>query len=42
MLLLTGGLKAIQTVSFVVSFPFMILMVFMIFAFMRSLKSEKI
>ena len=42
MLLLTGGLKAIQTVSFVVSFPFMILMVFMIVAFLRSLKSETI
>jgi len=29
MLLLAGGLKAIQTVSFVVSFPFMMLMLFM-------------
>ncbi|SLM29929.1 Glycine betaine transporter OpuD [Desulfamplus magnetovallimortis] len=42
MLLLTGGLKAIQTVSFVVSFPFMILMVFMIVAFLRSLASERV
>ncbi|MBF0258513.1 MAG: BCCT family transporter, partial [Desulfamplus sp.] len=42
MLLLTGGLKAIQTVSFVVSFPFMLLMAIMIFAFFRSLGSEKI
>lgn len=42
MLLLTGGLKAVQTVSFVVSFPFMILMVIMIVAFFRSLRSEKI
>ncbi|MBF0242774.1 MAG: BCCT family transporter [Desulfamplus sp.] len=42
MLLLTGGLKAVQTVAFVVSFPFMLLMVVMIFAFFRSLGSEKI
>ena len=42
MLLLTGGLKAVQTVSFVVSFPFMILMVFMIIAFIKSLKSETV
>jgi len=42
MLLLTGGLKAIHTVSFVVYFPFMILMVFMIVAFLRSLTSETI
>ncbi|MBF0201421.1 MAG: BCCT family transporter [Desulfamplus sp.] len=42
MLLLTGGLKAIQTVAFVVSFPFMILMVFMIVAFFKSLAYEKV
>lgn len=42
MLLLTGGLKAIQTVSFVVSFPFMILMVLMIVSFLKSLGSERI
>lgn len=42
MLLMTGGLKAIQTVSFVVSFPFMILMVIMIFAFFRALASENV
>lgn len=42
MLLLTGGLKAIQTVSFVVSLPFMILMYFMIAAFMKGLKDEKV
>lgn len=42
MLLLAGGLKAVQTISFVVSFPFMILMVIMIAAFIRSLAAEKI
>ena len=40
MLLVAGGLKAIQTVSFVVSFPFMILMVLMIIAFLRSIREE--
>ncbi|MFK5953510.1 MAG: BCCT family transporter [Desulfobacterium sp.] len=40
MLLIAGGLKAIQTVSFVVSFPFMILMVLMIIAFLRSIREE--
>ena len=40
MLLVAGGLKAIQTVSFVVSFPFMILMVVMIAAFLRSISTE--
>jgi len=42
MLLLTGGLKAVQTVSFVVSLPFMILMYFMIAAFIKGLKTEKV
>jgi glycine betaine transporter len=40
MLLLTGGLKAVQTVSFIFSFPFMILMVFMIVAFLRCITAE--
>ena len=40
MLLVAGGLKAVQTISFVVSFPFMILMVVMIAAFLRSLSNE--
>ena len=40
MLLIAGGLKAVQTISFVVSFPFMILMVFMIWAFIKSLGQE--
>lgn len=39
-LLLTGGLKAVQTVSFIFSFPFMILMVFMMIAFYRSISAE--
>lgn len=42
MLLLTGGLKAVQTVSFVVSFPFMILMFVMIAAFVKGVRNEKI
>ncbi len=42
MLLLTGGLKAVQTVSFVVSLPFMILMYFMIASFIKGLGKEKI
>ncbi len=40
MLLIAGGLKAIQTVAFVVSFPFMILMVLMIIAFLKSIRKE--
>ncbi len=40
MLLLAGGLKAVQTISFVVSFPFMILMVIMIASFLKSLADE--
>jgi glycine betaine transporter len=40
MLLLTGGLKAVQTVSFIFSFPFMILMVFMMVSFTRSIVAE--
>lgn len=40
MLLLTGGLKAVQTVSFIFSFPFMILMLFMMYAFFREISKE--
>lgn len=40
MLVLTGGLKAVQTVSFIFSFPFMILMLFMMAAFLKSIKQE--
>jgi glycine betaine transporter len=40
MLLLTGGLKAVQTVSFIFSFPFMILMVFMMVSFTRCITAE--
>ncbi|MEH0018253.1 MAG: BCCT family transporter [Desulfobacter sp.] len=40
MLLLTGGLKAVQTVSFIFSFPFMILMLFMMYAFLKSVSAE--
>ena len=40
MLLLTGGLKAVQTVSFIFSFPFMILMLFMMVAFMKTISAE--
>lgn len=41
MLLVAGGLKAVQTISFVVSFPFMILMIFMIVAFVKSINKDK-
>ena len=40
MLLLTGGLKAVQTVSFIFSFPFMILMLFMMVSFTRCISAE--
>ena len=40
MLLVAGGLKAIQTVSFVVSFPFMILMLFMAWSFIKAISAE--
>lgn len=40
MLLLSGGLKAVQTVSFIFSFPFMILMLFMMTSFFRSIAAE--
>jgi glycine betaine transporter len=40
MLLLTGGLKAVQTVSFIFSFPFMLLMVFMMVSFTRCIMAE--
>lgn len=39
-LLLTGGLKAVQTVSFIFSFPFMFLMILMIFSFLKSANEE--
>ena len=41
MLLAAGGLKAIQTVSFVVSFPFMLLMVLMACSFIKAVRSEE-
>ncbi|MDZ7785380.1 MAG: BCCT family transporter [Halioglobus sp.] len=40
-LLLSGGLDALQTMSIVAAFPFMILMVFMAAALLRSLREEK-
>lgn len=40
MLLLTGGLKAVQTVSFIFSLPFMILMLVMMVSFVKSLSAE--
>lgn len=40
MLLVAGGLKAVQTVSFVVSFPFMLLMIFMAWSFLKSIRAE--
>lgn len=39
-LLMTGGLKAVQTVSFIFSLPFMILMIFMIWSFLKAINKE--
>ncbi|MEX1197474.1 MAG: BCCT family transporter [Pseudohongiellaceae bacterium] len=40
-LLLSGGLGALQTMSIVAAFPFMILMIFMAAALLRSLREEQ-
>jgi glycine betaine transporter len=40
-LLLSGGLAALQTVSILAAFPFMILMIFMAAALLRALRSER-
>jgi glycine betaine transporter len=40
-LLLSGGLAALQTISIVAAFPFMLLMVFMAGALLKSLRSER-
>jgi glycine betaine transporter len=40
-LLMSGGLSALQTVSIVAAFPFMILMVFMASALLKSLRDEQ-
>src|SRR5690606_19798341 len=40
-LLLSGGLSALQTMSIVAAFPFMILMVFMATSLLRSLRNER-
>lgn len=40
-LLLSGGLEALQTISILAAFPFMILMVFMAIALLKSLRNEQ-
>ncbi len=40
-LLLSGGLAALQTISIVAAFPFMVLMIFMAGALLRSLRNEQ-
>ncbi|MGM0595112.1 MAG: BCCT family transporter [Pseudomonadota bacterium] len=40
-LLLSGGLEALQTISIVAAFPFMVLMVFMAGALLKSLRMEQ-
>ncbi len=40
-LLMSGGLSSLQTISIVAAFPFMILMVFMANALLKSLKDEQ-
>lgn len=41
MLLLTGGLSAVQTVSFVFGFPFMIIMVFMMYSLLKAFREDE-
>jgi glycine betaine transporter len=41
-LLLSGGLEALQTISVLAAFPFMLLMVFMAGSFFRSLKEDRL
>ena len=41
MLLLTGGLSAVQTVAFVFGFPFMIIMVFMMVALLKAFREDE-
>ena len=40
-LLMAGGLSAVQTVSFTVGLPFMILMLFMMYSFLKALRRDK-
>jgi glycine betaine transporter len=40
-LLMSGGLSALRTISIVAAFPFMILMVFMALSLLKSLRDEK-
>jgi glycine betaine transporter len=40
-LLMSGGLSAVQGISIVVSFPFLFVMVTSAFAFLKDLRSEK-
>lgn len=40
-LLLSGGLAALQTLSIIAAFPFMILMIFMAAALLKSLRNER-
>ncbi|WP_096435594.1 glycine betaine uptake BCCT transporter [Alteribacter populi] len=41
-LLLSGGLAALQTASIIAAFPFAIIMIFMIISLMKALRTEKI
>lgn len=41
MLLLTGGLQAVQTVSFVFGFPYMIIMLLMIYSLMKAFREDE-
>ncbi|HHW74415.1 MAG TPA: hypothetical protein GX744_04075, partial [Firmicutes bacterium] len=40
-LLLTGGLQAVQTVSFVFGFPYMIIMLLMIYSLMKAFREDE-
>jgi len=41
MLLLTGGLSAVQTTAFVFGFPFMIIMVFMMYSLLKAFREDE-
>ncbi|MFA9557297.1 BCCT family transporter [Evansella sp. AB-rgal1] len=41
-LLLSGGLDALQTASIIAAFPFTIIMIFMIFSLVKALRAERI
>lgn len=41
MLLITGGLKAVQTVALAIGFPFMVIMLFMMYSMLKAFKQDE-